>query len=154
METKDIEDTEMPSIFICPAKQDWSEYSQNTTEHGYRNLKSFIRGQVNSSLDFVSSEGMQNLSFSNVSRQVFNSIDEGKDNQIIGEPEANWETAKKNAVENFNAYDGGFCRKIDVESRIIPKLNWVGLVMPNEDSQIVIADASRSLYTTSLTHNP
>ena len=97
-------------------------------------------------MDFVSWEGMQNSSNSNISRQLFNPIDEWNDVLIEGEPQTNWETAKKNSAENFIAYDGGFCRKIDVESKNIPKLNWVRIAKLNEDSQIIIADASRSLY--------
>ena len=75
METKDIEDTEMPSIFICPAKQDLYGYLQNSTEHGYSYLADFLLGNVNS-MDFVSWEGMQNHSYSNVARQVFNPSDD------------------------------------------------------------------------------
>ena len=86
MDTKDIDGTEMPSIFICPAKQDLYQHTQNTTEHGYLDLRSFLRGNVNSSVDFVSWEGIKNLSHNDISRQQFNSIEEWKDIWIDGEP--------------------------------------------------------------------
>ena len=146
METEDIEGKDMPSIFICPAKQNLYEDFQNTTEHGYYSLMSFLQGDVNSKMDFVSWEGLKNLSYNNMSRQVFNPINGWNDVGIEGEPHTNWETTQKNAAEHFMAYDGGFCRKIDVETRNITELNWVSIEMSNEDSQIIIADANRSLY--------
>ena len=65
METKDIEDTEMPSIFIYPAKQDLNVKTQNTTKHGYYDLWSFLVSLLKSRSDIVSWEGMQNLSYFN-----------------------------------------------------------------------------------------
>ena len=62
-ETKDIEDTEMPSIFIYPAKQDLYVKTQNMTEHGYYDLWSFLVSLLKSRSDVVSWEGMQNLSY-------------------------------------------------------------------------------------------
>ena len=154
METKDIEDTEMPSIFFCPAKQNLLDFTQNTAVHGYVDLRSFLKGSLKSRMqvleqeeeqDVVSWEGMQNLSYSNVSRQLFNPIDTWNDVWIVGEPWTHWKTAKKNAAEYFIAYDGGFCKKIDIETRHIPELNSVGIV-DIDDLQIIIANANKSLY--------
>ena len=109
--------------------------SQIMKEHGYSSIFNFLAGSVDKR-DFVSWEGMNNLSYSNMTRKVFNQIDRWADVQIKAGPLKNW---KKNE-QYFVAYDGGFCRKIDVVTRNISEseIFWVRITMASEDSQILI----------------
>ena len=144
IETKDIKDAELPSIFICPSKRGIYEGSPNKAEHGYLNIHDFAHGSVNGSRDFVSWNGISNQSYGNITRQMFKQIGWY---EIEGEPKKNWETTKENAAEDFFLFEGGFCEKIVVDNNLnVSELFWTSLVLNGPRYQILIADVSRSLY--------
>ena len=118
-EEKDIADTKLPSIFICPKQHQILGSLDILEKHGYRSFSDFLLGSINESQTFVSWEGMQNITYSNMTNLVFDMISIG-DLYIKGFPEKNKNIRIKDKMEVFMAFDGS-CRKLDINASDITK---------------------------------
>ena len=68
-DTKDFSESKLPTLFVCPRKG-----AQRFKNHGYSGYPKFLIGQVNNNTEFVSWEGLNNLTYKNITRQMFDII--------------------------------------------------------------------------------
>ena len=108
-EAKDFSESKLPTLFVCPRKG-----AQRFKNHGYSGYPKFLIGQVNNNTEFVSWEGLNNLTYKNITRQMFDIIKK-EDVQIeikTLDIDNAWVLAK-NTSEHFTPYDS-FCSQLDL----------------------------------------
>ena len=141
VETKDIEDVNLPDIFICLQEDDQFDYRNATEKHGY-NYLDFLLGFVDGSEDFVSWEGGKNLTYGNVLKEIFFTI--LGDMDISSESDESRNRRADALEEHFKAFNG-FCRKLDNELLDIKKSFRITFSYMS-GFQVFIADPGKSLH--------
>ena len=138
VESKDVNAAKLPTIFICRKSQDQFNWS-NDNGYGYSD---FLQGILTS--DFATWEGKNNITFVNITKQLYYPVMWW---YMYGDPTDVWVNLEKNKTEYFTALNG-YCDKLDLDSTLIPesKLFYVTMESTKEDFQVYFADPSKSLY--------
>ena len=113
VETVDVVDAKLPTMFICP--KDYFQY-ESLEDLGYKYaMLNFLRGKLDGTgNDFVSWEGNTSLPYQNLTRLAFKSFT-NTFLAVNGIPADNWNFNQETIKESFTALDG-YCVKIDIDA--------------------------------------
>ena len=140
VETRDIVDTGMPDLFICLQEDHQYAYQRAIDVHGYF-YSTFLEGFVNRSTGFVSWEGVQNLTYNEVLKELFIPI--LGDLELAGDLDEERATGDE-LPEIFTAFNGR-CRKI-ITKNIEPSQVFKVDLMYGWPFDVFVADPGRSLH--------
>ena len=145
VETKDISEARLPTIFICNKDVDVVQTGK-FLENGYTSaMTNFLLGRVNGSTAILSWEGNNSIPYQNLTKEVLKPI--SKTSLVIkGNPMANWNFYKDHRFQQLTILDG-FCSKIDINNTKFPHSNLFNADLSFFDSFLLyIADPGKCLH--------
>ena len=149
METVDISNAKLPSIFIC--LKDSDILLPNFVKQGYWSSFTFRQGNVDKQSGSVSWEGNNSMPYKELTNHVYPSAYKTY-MDITGNPSENWKFPRngrslgKGLSEIFTAFDGT-CVRVEINAtKNIPSGPFNAQILSFDDVQIFLADPKASLY--------
>ena len=140
VETMNIAVSSLPDFYIC--NDDFlhlNHAGENKTGYSF---KGFLRGSINKTLNYVSWEGAENLTYENVSRQLFFTV--GDEMGVLSDTYAEGWTLAGSLPEVFKAFTG-FCRKLQTPKIDLRKTFTIKIYSRNS-FQVIVTNPERSLH--------
>ena len=139
-ETRNIGVSSLPDFYICNG--DFlllNHVGENKTGYSFTG---FLKGSINKALNYVSWEGAENLTYENVSRQLFFTI--GDEMGVFSDSYKEGWTLAGNLPEVFKAFTG-FCRKLQTSKIDLRKTFRIKMYSRNS-FQVIVTNPERSLH--------
>ena len=147
VETKDIESAKLPDIYVCRKNSD--QFQSNY--HGYT-FSTFLHGSP-SEVDypFITWEGKHNVSYENITKDLYNPIESVKLSRMGSKPAVPWFQVFNNKATYFSPFDG-YCLRIEIPTQNISESDQFyvrlsrGSYMAGNLFQVFLADPDINLY--------